>query len=118
MVKRNETSINYSHVLRNTELGQFLGHLPSYCDVYATNKTGSSSDDWIYYQLVTHSLIIALTHRQYSVISRLYTLLFTVANPLGFSVATSRFPATDLEAQTVSLTLERPPWFRGSVPVS
>jgi hypothetical protein len=27
------------------------------CDVYATNKTGSSSDDWIYYQMVTHSLI-------------------------------------------------------------
>jgi hypothetical protein len=25
--------------------------------VYATNKTGSSSDDWIYYQMVTHSLI-------------------------------------------------------------
>jgi hypothetical protein len=25
--------------------------------VYATNKTGSSSDDWIYYQMVTHALI-------------------------------------------------------------
>jgi hypothetical protein len=28
-----------------------------YCDVYATDKMGSSSDDWIYYQMVTHSLI-------------------------------------------------------------
>jgi hypothetical protein len=28
-----------------------------YCDVFATNKTGSSSDDCIYSQLVTHSLI-------------------------------------------------------------
>jgi hypothetical protein len=28
-----------------------------YCDVYATDKTGFSSDDWIYYQMVTHSLI-------------------------------------------------------------
>jgi hypothetical protein len=28
-----------------------------YCDVYATNKTASSSNDSIYLQLVTHSLI-------------------------------------------------------------
>jgi hypothetical protein len=32
----------------------------TYCDVYATNKTGSSSDDWIYYQFLTHSLVITL----------------------------------------------------------
>jgi hypothetical protein len=44
-----------------------------YCDVYATNKTGSSSDDWIYYQMVTHSLLITLIHRQYS-LSLVYTL--------------------------------------------
>jgi hypothetical protein len=37
-----------------------------YCDFYATNKTGSSSDDWIYYQTVTHSLIITLIQWQYS----------------------------------------------------
>jgi hypothetical protein len=29
--------------------------------MYATNKTGSSSDDWIYYQLVTHFVVITLT---------------------------------------------------------
>jgi hypothetical protein len=33
-----------------------------YCDVYVTSKTGSSSDDWIYYLLVTHSLLITLIH--------------------------------------------------------
>jgi extradiol dioxygenase family protein len=57
-----------------------------YCDVYATNKTGSSSDDWIYYQVVTHSLLITLTHRLYSFISRSDTLQSTVAHALGFSV--------------------------------
>jgi hypothetical protein len=41
-----------------------------YGDMSATNKTVSSSDDGIYWQLVTHSLTITLTHRQYSVISR------------------------------------------------
>jgi hypothetical protein len=26
-------------------------NIPVYCDTYLTNKTRSSSDDWIYYQL-------------------------------------------------------------------
>jgi hypothetical protein len=50
-----------------------------YCDVYATNKTGSSSEDWIYYRVVIHLLLITLTHRQYSTISHLHNLQFTVA---------------------------------------
>jgi hypothetical protein len=78
-----------------------------YCDVYAINKTGSSSDDWIYSQLVTHSLIITLTHRQYSFISRLHQLQFTVAHALGFLVATSRLLATDVDAQTVTVLLSK-----------
>jgi hypothetical protein len=77
-----------------------------YCDMYATNKTGSSSDDCIYYQLVTHSLIITLKHRQYSAMSSLHQLQFTFAHALGFSCSTSRLLATDADAQTVnSLTL-------------
>jgi hypothetical protein len=67
--------------------------------VYATNKTGSSSDDGIYYQVVTHSLLITLTQWQYNAVSHLHQLKFTVAHALGFSVHTSRFPATDVDAQ-------------------
>jgi hypothetical protein len=74
--------------------------LYEYCDVYVTNKTGSSSDDWIYYQMVTHSLInYTQTHRQYSAVSHLHQLQFTAAHALGFSVHTSRLPATDLDVQ-------------------
>jgi hypothetical protein len=35
-------------------------------------------------------------YRQYSAIAILHTLLFTVTQPLGFSVFTSRILATDL----------------------
>jgi hypothetical protein len=71
----------------------------TYCGVYATNKTGSSSDDWIYYQVVTHSLLISLIHSLYRFIFRSDTLQSTIAHALGFSVHTSRFPATDVDAQ-------------------
>jgi hypothetical protein len=74
--------------------------------MYATNKTGSSSDDWIYSQLVTHSLIITCTHRLYSAVSHLHQLQSTVARTLGFSVHTSRLSATDVDAQTESLKLQ------------
>jgi hypothetical protein len=74
------------------------------CDMYITIKTGSSSDDWIYYQLVTHSLVITLKYRLYSAISRLHQLQFTFAHALGFSVSTSHFPAMDLNAQTVTVS--------------
>jgi hypothetical protein len=73
--------------------------------VYVTNKTGPSSDDWIYYQVVIHLLLITLTHRQYSVISRLHNLQYTVAQALGFSASTSRFSATDIDT-TVTVTLQ------------
>jgi hypothetical protein len=53
-----------------------------------------------------HTLIITLTQRQYSAVSHLHTLQSTVAHALGFPVSTSRFPAMDLDAQTVSLTLQ------------
>jgi hypothetical protein len=67
--------------------------------MYATNKTGSSLDDWIYYQVVTHSHLITHTHSLYSFISLLHQLKFTAAHALEFSVHTSRFPATDVDAQ-------------------
>jgi hypothetical protein len=43
---------------------------------------------------VTHSLLITLKYKQYSAIADLHRLQFTVANALGFSVSTSRLPAT------------------------
>jgi hypothetical protein len=51
------------------------------------------------YQVVTHSLLITLIHRLYNAVSHLHQLKFTVAHSLGFSVHTSRFPATDVDAQ-------------------
>jgi hypothetical protein len=47
--------------------------------MYATNKTDSSSDDWICYQVATHLLLIKLTRRQYSAIYVLHQLEFTAA---------------------------------------
>jgi extradiol dioxygenase family protein len=76
----------------------------TYCDVYVTNKSGSSSNDWIYLQLVTHSLVITLTHRQFSATSALRQLQFIVSQALGFSVSTSRFPAMDLDVQIVTVS--------------
>jgi hypothetical protein len=38
--------------------------------------------------------------------SRLHQLKFTVAHALGFSRSTSRLSATDVDAQTISLTLQ------------
>jgi hypothetical protein len=55
---------------------------------------------------VTHSLVITLTHRQHSAVSRLYQLQFTVAHALGYSVSTSRFPATDLDT-TITVVLSK-----------
>jgi hypothetical protein len=56
---------------------------PSYCDVYATNKTGSSSDDWIYYQLFTHAL---RSHTDNTALSLLYTIYSSL---LRFSSTTN-----------------------------
>jgi hypothetical protein len=51
-------------------------YLRKYCGVYATNKTGSSSNDWIYSQLVTHSIVITLIQWQYSL-----SLICTLYSP-------------------------------------
>jgi hypothetical protein len=67
------------------------------------NWVRSSSDDWIYYQLVTHSLVITLKYRQYSAISRLHNLQFTIAHTLGFSLSTSHLLATDLNTETITV---------------
>jgi hypothetical protein len=64
--------------------------------------TGSSSDDWIYEYLVTHSHLIALTYRQYGVIAHLRHLQHTVAHALGFSVSTSRLPVTALDTEATA----------------
>jgi hypothetical protein len=84
------------------------GFLTLHIDVYATNKTGSSSDDWIYDQLVAHSFInYTYTMAVQFYVSHLHTLQSTAAHALGFSVSTSRLPATDLYTQTVAvLTLQ------------
>jgi hypothetical protein len=71
--------------------------------VYVTNKMGSSLDDWIYCQLVTHSLIITLKYRPYSAISCLHNLQFTIAHTLEFSVSTGCLLAVDLYTQTVTV---------------
>jgi hypothetical protein len=71
----------------------------NYCGVYATNKTGSRSDDWIYYQAVTHSLI----NYTYTMVIQLY-LSFTPVKVRRCTRTrilffhTSRFPATDVDA--------------------
>jgi hypothetical protein len=59
--------------------------------VHATNKTGSSSDDWIYY-----TFTLNYTYTQYSAMAQLHHLQFTVAHALGFPVSISRLLATDL----------------------
>jgi hypothetical protein len=94
--KRDSKMVSHEH----------MGTTNTYCDMYATNKMGSSSDDWIYSQLVTHSLIITRKHRQYSAMSRLHQLQFTVAHALGFPHSTSRLPAADVDANYNSLTLQ------------
>jgi extradiol dioxygenase family protein len=72
------TSTVTLRVVGGDEKGSLKSETIKYCDVYAT-KTGSSSDDWIYWQLVTHLLLITLTHWQYSTVSHLHNLQFTVA---------------------------------------
>jgi hypothetical protein len=58
-----------------------------YFDVYTTNKTSSSTDDWSYYQVIIHLLLITITHWQYSTVSHLHNLPFTVA-----VASTTNFP--------------------------
>jgi hypothetical protein len=55
---------------------------------------------------VTHSLLITSTHRQYNAIIHLHTSEFTVALAIGFSVSTRRFPAVDLNTQSITVSLK------------
>jgi hypothetical protein len=43
---------------------------------------------------------------KYSAIADLHTFHFTVAHALGFSVFTSRFLATDLNTETITISLD------------
>jgi hypothetical protein len=70
-----------------------------------TNKTGSSSDECIYYNFQLQPLLITLTYRQYSAIAHLHHLQITVAHAVGFFVFTSRFLATDLNIGTITESL-------------
>jgi hypothetical protein len=72
--------------------------------VHATNKMGSSWDDWIFTSWVTHSLLVTLTHRQYSAIADIHTFQFTVAHAIGFSPSTSRILATNFDTQTTTVS--------------
>jgi hypothetical protein len=59
--------------------------------------TGSGSDDWIYWCCFT----ITLSYSQYSTITDLRNLQFTVAHTLGLSVSTSCILATDVHTGTI-----------------
>jgi hypothetical protein len=59
--------------------------------------TGPSSYDWILLARWLQSLLITLS---YNAIAILYSLQFTVAHALGYSVSTSRLLATDLNTET------------------
>jgi hypothetical protein len=55
--------------------------------------------------LVTHSLLITFKYRQNSAIVHLHTFQFTGAGTMGFFVSTCCFPATDLNTQTITVSL-------------
>jgi hypothetical protein len=71
--------------------------------VRVTTITGSSSDDWIYWQL-GYTLLITL---KYSAIADLHDFQFTVAHALGSSVFTSRVLATVFNAETSTSNTHR-----------
>jgi hypothetical protein len=54
---------------------------------------------------VTHSLLITRTHRQYSAITQLHTLQFTIAHTLGFSLSTIHLLAIDLDTGIITVSL-------------
>jgi Fe2+ transport system protein B len=59
--------------------------------------------------LVTHSLLITFTYKQYSAIAHLCHLQFTVAHALGFPVSASCLLLTGLSTRTVKVSLNRTP---------
>jgi hypothetical protein len=68
--------------------------------VRATKMTGSNSDNWIYWHF---GYTLSLNHSQYSDITDLHTLQFTVAHALGVSIFTNGLLATDLNTETSNL---------------
>jgi hypothetical protein len=85
----------------------FICFAASYCHVFTvahvTKMSGSSSDDWIHLHLGYTLSLIHIQYRQCSAIADLHTFQSTVTHALGFSVSTSRLPATDLNTDN-SLT--------------
>jgi hypothetical protein len=73
--------------------------------VRVTRMAGSSSDDGFISTLVTTSLN-HIYYRQYRAIADLHNLQLTVAQALGFSVFTSRLLATDLNTETITVSLD------------
>jgi hypothetical protein len=55
--------------------------------------------------LCLQSLLITIKYRQYSATADLYTFQFTVAHALGFPIFTSRLLATDLNTETITVSL-------------
>jgi hypothetical protein len=49
---------------------------------------------------ISTSVTSSLNHAYYSAIADFHSLQFTVAHALGFSLSTSRLPATDLNTET------------------
>jgi hypothetical protein len=72
--------------------------------VGVTDKTGFVLYDWIYCTLYLYIQTFC-DYRQYSAIAILYTLEFTVANALGFSVFSSLLLATDLSQSHCNFNL-------------
>jgi hypothetical protein len=60
IICRSNYDLQFAHLVR--------AHLHKHCDVYITNKTGSSSVDWIYYQFgytLTHNCTYTLSIQCY-----------------------------------------------------
>jgi hypothetical protein len=73
--------------------------------VHATNRRVLVRMIGFISTLVTHSLLITLTHRQYSANAHLHNLQITVAEAVGFPVSTSRLLTTDLITGIITVSL-------------
>jgi hypothetical protein len=54
---------------------------------------------------ITQSLLVTFSYRQYGAIADLHNLELIVAQALGFSLSASRLLATDLNTETITLSL-------------
>jgi hypothetical protein len=71
--------------------------------LHATKITGSTSDGWIYSQLLTHSLL-ATVHTAVQSYRSFTHFPVHRCTRTRTSVSTSRFPATDLNTQTIRVS--------------